>query len=73
MRDIHDRQQYSGAKPQFPVRGCWIAPRVRFSRKENHMKCHGSLGLYRKLREARSIELSPQHEQSFRSSSSPKK
>jgi hypothetical protein len=42
----------AGAKPQFPVRGCWIGPRVRFSLKENRMKCHGSLGLYRKLRAA---------------------
>ncbi len=30
-------------------------PRVRFSLKENRMKCHGSLGLYRKLRAARHI------------------
>ena len=43
---------YGPAKPQFPVRGCWKGPRVRFSRKKNRMKCHGSLGLYRKLREA---------------------
>ena len=42
---------YGPTKPQFPVRGCWKGPRVRFSRKENRMKCHGSLGLYRKLRE----------------------
>jgi hypothetical protein len=28
---LRAEKQSSGAKPQFPARGCWIDPRVRFS------------------------------------------